>query len=339
MTPHLNILLFLFSTLLLSGQHNDVIYVQDFNKDEIDDRLECLRELGVSCTFTNGKTKQRIEWSNFVWKGDIKSVVTIPKKLLLEENKQIYKTMLQEVLPDFRKPVDSSLLWIINASFSKRILANNQYLDLVFFPKSDWTSNNSSIPSNYYVKMSRDSLYHLDPYLQKGPFNNKTTAEFGFLAYYGLVHFDNNSSNKKEFISVAKNSNYRIYKTRHGVLVQKKDKFKWLFITDSELTGGPEKLRWKSIEDVFLFDNYVLIKQSIAPSPEYQLYIVNINTSVVGRIKIDLDILLANDIEYLDLNTIQRLSIKNNIILIGNEIITLRFPVEEIKTTLDTFHN
>ena len=157
------VLLFIFQTSGIWGQHhNDIIKERDFTEDGVADRLECMRELGVSCTFTDGSTKKSFEWGNFGWRGAIKSIITIPKVLLLEQNKIIYETMQEEILPDFKKSMDLSLQWIIQASFSKQKLVNDNFFEMILSPHSQWKDGTVKAPSNYYVQMSRDSLYHLD---------------------------------------------------------------------------------------------------------------------------------------------------------------------------------
>ncbi|QCX01504.1 hypothetical protein FGM00_15830 [Aggregatimonas sangjinii] len=327
--------LILWSTICVRAQPNDVLEIHDFNEDGIDDRLECIRELGVHCTFTDGFTKESIDWGDFAWRGAIKSVITVPKQLLLDVNAKVYIAMQREVLPHLKKSPDPSLQWILNANFSKRKLADNPYVDLIFIPNSKWKAGNFTIPSNYYVAISRDSLYRLDDAIRNDSLNKATTAPSGFLAYYGQVHYMGEQPRQKDYMPVATDATYTIYRTRHGVLAQKKNKFKWLFITDNDLTGGPEKLRWESIEEVFLLDDHVLIKQSQAPDPEYQLYLVHIETGMTGRIKIDFDSLLAHNIEFLDLNGRERFSMQEDTVRIGNDIKRLRLPLKDIRKTLD----
>ena len=333
----LSVFLFIFQNACIWGQNSDVIKERDFNGDGVDDRLECIRELGVSCTFTDGRTKKSLVWGNLTGKNAIKTIVTIPKALLLEQNEKIFQTMQKEILPDFENPIDPSLQWIIKASFSKQKITDNRFFDMVFSPQTQWKGEKIKTPSNYYVKMSRDSLYQLDEHLKNDFLNNTSTATYGFLAYYGNLHFQNKVQNQQDFEIATKDSIYVIYKTSHGVLAQRQNKFKWLFITDSDLTGGPQKLRWNSIEDVFLTDNYLLIKQSRVPDPEYQLFIVNIETGIVGKIRIDFDALLAQDIEFLDLSHEERFSIKEDTVRIGNEIKTISLPIKAMKISLDSY--
>lgn len=327
--------LLLWSTVCVRAQPNDVLEIHDFNEDGIDDRLECIRELGVHCTFTDGLTKESIEWGDFACKGAIKSVITVPKQLLLDANTKVYKAMQREVLPNLKTSPDPSLQWILSANFSKRKLVDNLYLDMIFFPNSKWEDGDFSIPSNYYIEMSRDSLYRLDDAIRNDSLNNATTAQSGFLTYYGRVHFKGEHPSQRDYLPVAADATYTIYRTRHGVLARKKNKFKWLFITDNDLARGPEKLRWESIEEVFLLNDHVLIKQGQAPAAEYQLYLVHIETGITGKIKIDFDMLLAHDIEFLDLSGRERFSMQEDTIRIGNDIKKLRLPLADIRKTLD----
>ena len=89
-------------------------------------------------------------------------------------------------------------------------------------------------------------------------FDEKSTK--GFLIYFGHNHFNqisklsdllgglkNGSSIEDSLLYIGRNDTYKVYSTAHGVLVKKGDQFKWVFVTDHELTGAPDKLRWPSI--------------------------------------------------------------------------------------------
>ena len=87
---------------------------------------------------------------------------------------------------------------------------------------------------------------------------------------------------------------YKILKTSHGQIANNENKYKWIFVTDEELTGAPRKLRWSSIGEVILKDKYLLLTINLTGSGNdfddngirnQNYFLININSGKVGRIK------------------------------------------------------
>ncbi|WP_299433965.1 hypothetical protein [uncultured Aquimarina sp.] len=103
--------------------------------------------------------------------------------------------------------------------------------------------------------------------------------------YYAHNHYRSKSGDSVTLVD--KNDLYSISRTSHGVIAEKNNFYKWLFISDYTLTGGPEKLRWESIKKVTLFDKYIVVEQSLPPDTRKQFFVINIETGICGLLKED----------------------------------------------------
>jgi hypothetical protein len=202
------------------------------------------------------------------------------------ENLKFLEAMNKEILPGKKNKPDASLQWIINSTFSNNILTDNKYFDLVIFNHSLWNDEKLKLPSTYYIYLEGDSLNKFYDTFEAPEWFNKNESK-GYLIYYGHNHYRNPS--KDSLLLIDSNINYKVYRTSHGVLIKKDKLFKWVFISDVELTGAPDKLRWESIKKVQLIDNYIIIQQCLPPTEDYNLYLVNIENGICGKLKFDYD--------------------------------------------------
>ncbi|MFS4493030.1 hypothetical protein [Maribacter sp. 2308TA10-17] len=335
-------LLFLLSFLFVAqlfAQHSSTV-TEDFNSDGTEDTLRCSYEIGsnfggADCELTDGKTKKKFTLTNYGCFCAIKKRVSVNPELREKENEHFFYNLKKDVLPKFRSTPDQSLLWIINSSLNSQKLKEHEYFDLTFNPKTAWRQEEPEFPSTYYIQMGARTLSKIIPEEKTTSVKPESSDQRDFLIYYGDTHFSSESGKTKEFIPVAKNKSYEILKTAQGVIVKKDNTYKWLFVTDMDINASPQKLRWSSIEEVVLHDNSIIIRQSLAPDPEYNIYVIDIETGLGGRLKIDFDYLLEKGIEIPDLKPEERFSIIDGMIVIGKKRHKMKFPLTEIKQELE----
>ncbi len=152
----------------------------------------------------------------------------------------------------------------------------NRYFNLIFNPKIVWRQEEPELPSTYYIEMGTRTLSKIIP--ENKPTSSKAISsdQKDFLIYYGDTHFSTESTNAKDFIPATKNGTYEILKIADGVVAKKGISHKWLFVSDMDINAAPQKLRWASIEELVLQDNYIIIKQGLAPDSEYNIYVIDI---------------------------------------------------------------
>jgi len=281
-------ILYILFLILASGiaqpykKHDPVI--KDFNKDNVLDTLYSFYESGstfggTDLKIVNGKNAEVYELSNYGCYCEMKRVHFIPPLLNKPENQPFLSVIQEKLFPIMRKTPDPSLQWIIEGYSSNKKLSQHKYFDLILYPEINWSIEKIEIPEdNYSLVLTKDTLGIL--------LNDKDSiAKYdkikAFVSYCGHCHKINKSVS--EF--VAENNDYKVYKTDHGVFVQKGELQKWVLVNDLNLTGGPGKLRWESILQVVLIDKYLVILFSGAPDIFDTIFISNIETGAVGRLK------------------------------------------------------
>jgi len=274
------IFLIIFSFSAYGQLSDEKIKVKDLNNDEVSDTLKIGRGY---VQIINGKTKEKHELTDYGCFCEIKQVVTIPESLHKIENKPFLEVMKKELLPTYRSKPDASLEWMIKGAFLNTKLNNNPFFSHIYDTKVSW--NNGKYLNNldvYYINIEGDTISRL----QTPFYNEKEQVDIhtkGFLVYYAHNHYRNMSGDSLTFMDA--NDKYKISRTSHGVIAEKNNFYKWLFISDYTLTGAPEKLRWESIKEVALFDKYVIVEQSLPTDTRKQFFVINIETGICGLLK------------------------------------------------------
>ncbi len=334
------VLLFFFLFVLsVSAQHSSVIS-EDYNDDGIEDTLKCSYEIGSNfggrdCQLIDGKTQTKFGLSNYGCFCKIKQHIAISPELTRPENSAFFDILKREILPIKKQTPDASLQWLINSSFASHVVKDNPNLDLIFNPDIKWSIDAPEAPSTYYIQMSTDSLIKLVPNKNKVRRQDKQSHYQGFLIYYGDTHFSTRNRIERNFIEVDENETYKMLRTGHGILAKKGILNKWLFVTDIDINGSPSKLRWQSIEQIVMVDNLIVVKQSLAPDVLYNIYVIDIETGVGGRLKIDFD--FFDDTEISDLSHEERFSVVDDTVHIGSSDKQLKFPLKEIEQNMKEF--
>lgn len=331
-------LFFLVLTLQLSAQHTSIT-AEDFNHDGIEDQLKCTYEIGSTfgggtCELVDGKTKTKFKLSNYGCYCAIKKRVYVHPELRKKENEYFLFTLKKEILPQFKPIPDQSLYWIIKSGLNTSKLQEHPYFELIFEPGSTWRQGEPELPFTYSIDIAGATLSKIVTEQTETSGKQLTADHKDYLVYYGDTHFAIENETLKTFIPVTKNESYELLKTAHGVVAKKGNTHKWLFVSDMDINASPQKLRWASIEEVFLYKNMAIVKQNLAPDAEFHIYAIDIETGKGGNLVIDFDLLLENDIELTNLKPQERFSIQNKSLVIGNQI---KIPLEKIQQELMLF--
>ena len=280
-------LLFCFIPITAWTQDTETIH-EDFNGDGYTDALSCYYSGGSGfggryCELKNGATNEIYEVNTQGCFCQIKNAILIPPVLGKKENKSFLEAIKKKLLPAWKDSPDPSLQWIINANNSNYELSDNIYFDLIISSPTEWVEGNIELPGTYYIDLKGNALhqlYILD--LEPPDWYNQKEYE-GWLIYYGHNHYRNPTGDS---LTLADSSrSYKAYKTSHGLIIKKEESYAWVFVTDFDLTGGPQKLRWESIKKVRISDNYVIVEQSRAPGETTNIFVIDIETGICGRMK------------------------------------------------------
>ncbi|TPN82315.1 hypothetical protein [Aquimarina algicola] len=314
------------------GQRDLKTSIEDFNNDGIVDTLTTFYEGGSMfggryAAITNGKTNETYKLNNDGCFCEIKDIITIPPKLAKQENKPFLDALKKQILPKQKEVADESLNWMIKSSYTNTKLSNNIYFDQIINPQTKWNTEAFESPKSYYLEIKGDTLYHLYKTIKE----NVTKDPKGFLVYYAHNHYRNEQQNGLQ--EIENNSRYTLYKTSHGVLAKKGQLHKWLFVTDIDLTGGPEKLRWDSIKKVALVEHYAIIQQNMAPSIIDQFFVINLETGICGKLKTKL-----YDSETIEDNNTDTFLIEDNSIQFISRREQFKYGLKDIFKAIDTLY-
>jgi hypothetical protein len=272
-------ILFIFNPLFVRSQ-DVATEIADFNDDGHIDTLRSWSEGGSGfggkyCQIINGATNEKYKLNTYGCFCRIKKTVLIPQALQKEQNRPFLEAIKNQILPARRESADPSLSWIIKANQSPQILSNTIYFDLIISSPTEWHLGTIKLPDTYYIDVIGNSEHPI-----KDSDSDKTTA---WLIYYGHNHYRNPSGDSLTLTDSTQS--YLAYKTSHGLIVKKGDMYAWLFVNDFELTGGPGKLRWESIQRVQLYGNYAILQQSLAPDMSSRIFLIDIETGMCARMK------------------------------------------------------
>lgn len=277
--------------LVIYSQFNERTVIQDFNYDGIKDTLHTHYDGGSSFGGTyakmiNGKTNKSFVIDLFHSYAEIKNVIIIPEHYYEKGNNLFINAMLKEVFPKKREKPEKSLQWILNSQFHKKDSINSLYFSEIFNPNSNWSKERIEVPNSYYININQDTLKRMEPRSPGSGDLLKIEKHKGFLLY-GSAVLKQNRKHKKGFKIIASSGKYKIYASDHGMYVQKKELYKWLFINDTDIVGGPQKLRWKSIKSVRIVDDFLVLEQNATPDIIHNLLLIDIKTGIVAKLKFE----------------------------------------------------
>ena len=258
---------------------------EDFNNDKVIDSLTISIWNGAYNTYKevlliNGKTGDTFTLNIGSDFSQIKSLIIIPEELRNPENKPFLEVIKKSILSKKRQYPDESLSWIISGTLSSTNYENNIYYNRIINPSSDWVEGNIELPSSYHCTIQGDTLEKLYNYNKENPLPLHDRQ--AWIRYYGHNHYSYQMTDSAVLIHL--NSDLEIYKTAHGIFALKGNCHKWLFVTDFELTGAPEKLRFESIGKTELYKNHLIVYQKLMPSSLNNIFVINIKNGKCGRI-------------------------------------------------------
>ena len=297
---------------------NEVIEIKDYNEDGFKDTLNKFISHGSgfggqSYSIINGKTKEVYKLGLWSSHGNLRNMFPIPPDLNKKENEFFLRRIMIELLPPKKEVADPSLKWIINANLSHSYFDDNSAFDLVLFPSNDWVKGLPVHPKRYYLEMEQENFSVMYNTNEDKPKWYDDEKDNGYLIYYGLepIEIDqynslgtNSVKDSNGFYRIQNNDIYTVLKTSHGIIVQKEDTYKWVFVTDKPLTKSPSRLRYNSIGSVVLLDSCIIFQHVLLPSQSNQLFIIDIEAGICARFrenaanfKIDNDTLILVIIE------------------------------------------
>lgn len=272
----------------------------DINKDGYKDSLisEFLTGNGGSSYQTyiikSGKEQKILKRENQYSPAFVKDIIEYPVEYNNKENKDFFEVLKNTGLPKASKP-SPSLQWIIEATLSQRNIWH-PYFNQVFRFKPRFIKGKFKFPISYYLEVNNDTLYRLcSSKYQKNnsyplPSNKLYCLEYGGRGLYRLneevLRTVRNPKLKdyKILKKVGESKSYALYTLPHAVIARKGESYAWIFVSDYDLTGGPEKMRWNAIKNAELMGKYAIIYHNSSNS--HNQFIVNIETGLCLKLNL-----------------------------------------------------
>lgn len=288
------ILLFLLlttcSTLQAQGEMKYVI--DDFNNDGYQDTMEYHYDGGsgyggLGCTLSDGSNDAVFKMNSWGCFCDIRFFILIPPELQKEENASFLKEFEKILLPEKREKPDPSLQWINEADNSKTVVEDSlvENFDVIFNVDLKWNQGSRENLTRYYLETKGDELdRHYFTQGGKPEWYDKELNQ-GWLIYSGNLH--NGTFLRGQGSTIIKNEIQldSISSTAVGISIHKNNEYAWVFVSDFEVTGGPEKLRWPSIGKMELVGHHLIVEHNMPPSGANALLVINLKNGKVGRLK------------------------------------------------------
>jgi hypothetical protein len=284
------LLLIVSSALHAQGEMKYVI--DDFNNDGYQDTMEYHYDGGSSyggfwCTLNDGSNDAVFKMDSWGCFCDIRFFILIPPDLQKEENASFLKEFEKILLPEKRKKPDPSLQWINEADNSKTVIEDSlvENFDVIFNVDLKWNQGSREDLTRYYLKTKGDELdRHYFTQGGKPEWYDKELNQ-GWLIYSGNLH--NGTFFRGQGSTIIKNEIQldSVSSTAVGISIHKNNEYAWVFVSDFEVTGGPEKLRWPSIGKMELIGDHLIVEHNKTPSGVNSLLVINLKNGKVGRLK------------------------------------------------------
>jgi hypothetical protein len=272
--------LLIIGTGVLSAQ---TIQCSDFNKDGV---LDTLKYKNGNIEYIDGFTNQLFsfdlidnpEYSNFL------SFIAIPNELAHNQNllDSVQRFLFHSPEISFPQP---GLGWLLSAYENIDFDIDTSYYSKIFRVHIQWFEWPPKFPGAEYMFVNTDTMS-----IPQLHYTEEKKYNYGWLTYYGHNHrqyIDNQFLH--EFTRIHNAQDNELYKSSHGIIIRKNDQFCWLFHSNSDLTGGPSKLRWPSIGTVLIYKNHILLNHKSELFESNKLFIINMDNGDVGEVRLEIE--------------------------------------------------
>jgi hypothetical protein len=295
----ISVIIILFTSAVIA---QDKVIKKDFNKDGVVDQVLISEDGGSAyastvVNYTDGKTKKKYEFSVLYSFGSFFSICNAPNVLGKSGRVQIGKLLFSSKLAS---TIDPSLQWLIDACSNKAGVRPSELIDFSTKYSPAWIDGSPVIPQSYYALLENSKYPKLLQNVESSPeyAGEKYRSDYFWLTY----HPNNHKSNSDDFKTILVDSANQLLITSHGVVIKREKKYSWVFINDDKLFEANEKLRWPSIKEVQMFNDYVLIRQAVNTGTT-NLFIVNPETGFV--VKLSNELMGVNSVEELAIDKLK----------------------------------
>lgn len=290
----LGIILCFLSFPLFAQLEEKVVRIQDFNEDGIADtlRYELFRGYTHFMTFTDGKSHQGYKFYREDSKASFLGFIAVPEEFLDDKYQVLLDSLKYRLCRlELANQFSPSLKWLMDAYASKIEQPKSSYFSHTIQVPLNWKPWPPELPQASYSFLDSDSLAYpimYDP--DKRSYLPKHNAGKGYLLYYGhnqVRSFYLDKSPSKFPHKIDSTKAWDIYAFSHGLILRKDTRYSWIFHTDNELTGGPGKLRWPSIDTAFIHKGHLFVHHISPVTQGNRVFIINLKNGMIGRLRLE----------------------------------------------------
>jgi hypothetical protein len=275
---------------------------KDFNKDGVIDRVTISEDGGsafssTGVSYTDGKTKRKYEFSVLYSFGSFFAIGNAPNILSKPGREELGKLLFSKKLAS---KIDPSLQWLIDACSNKAEVKPSELIDFSTKYNPVWIEGNPVLPDDYFVLLENSKYPNLLKNVEGSPeYDGKSYKS----DYFWLTYSPHNHKGKSDdFKIIQSDSGNQLLTTSHGVILKASLKYSWIFINDDKVFEANEKLRWPSINEAQMFNDFVLIRQAINTGAT-NLFIVNPKSGFVLRLSNEL--MQVNSVEKMEIDKLK----------------------------------
>jgi hypothetical protein len=240
------------------------LQVKDFNSDGLPDTLRKIYDSGsgfsgMDLRLTDGRSGQTFTVQEDYCFCAFRALVYLPADVTADENSAFLAAILEQ-FPPLRSQPDPSLRWVQYGIKNERLLQGNSQLKrLIEYPK-DWIEGEIQPPAQYSLLVN-PADWNMQP--DEFEYAREQEAPGGkyLLVYRGRNHYGPCGREKAPFSLAEQTADYKIWKTCHGLILEKAGRHKWIFLSDVSFTGAPSKLRHPSIGKTELAGQFLIFQQ------------------------------------------------------------------------------
>lgn len=273
----------------LQAQGGSDVWIGDMNGDRVRDTLQFIRlaNLQTPRTFVkvcDGKGEFSVEFVADDFNNKLLTMIPIPAVLKTPENNPMLEHAREYLLTDSAtNNLPEAFKWIIPTQILPPTEPDSKYIAKAWLAKGEWfkkpfDSENMDF-RECWIEVAGDTLkqlFNLSSALYQDRGKTALDYETAWLVYRGQYH---GHPNYPQIVS-----SYRemeIWKTSQGVFLRKEDSVKWIFVNDEVYLSYFTGQKYRGVERVFSWEEFVFIETFSFGDEAYRMAIVDVDRDVV----------------------------------------------------------
>jgi len=261
-------------------QENIEVITEDFDGDGSQEELLIYNYLGkvdyAVITYEQGSKKCTLDISPNIAAPTLINTVPVCDDFLLSKYKKLAKAVDQYIFKTIITTNNTTTLdWIIDVYTTKKRISNNKYFISSAAFKTEIHPTVYKTPVTSRILIEGKLVKLINKAHQKADSTKKS-----------WLIFDANRLNEARQITEFRLNPYwpqlidsiessNIYKTGHSVYIETDSTHQIIFVSDGLLYSNIQKITWESIQQIGIYQDYILVLTHPYPAIENKLFLIN----------------------------------------------------------------